>query len=48
MSGLGSMSLTAVQLDTQGLIELYYTVYNPELYDTQRLTDVNQLQVEEQ
>lgn len=47
MSGLGSMSLSAVQLDTQGLIELYYTVYNPELYDTQRLTDVNQLQVED-
>lgn len=47
VSGLGSMSLTAVQLDTQGLIELYYTVYNPELYDTQRLADVGQLQVEE-
>jgi hypothetical protein len=41
------MSLSAVQLDTQGLIELYYTVYNPELYDTQRLTDINQLQVED-
>lgn len=47
VSGLGSMSLTAVQLDTQGLIELYYTVYNPELYDTQRLVDVNKLQIED-
>lgn len=47
ISGLSSMSLSAVQLDTQGLIELYYTVYNPELYDTQRLVDVNQLQVED-
>jgi type IV secretory pathway VirB4 component len=47
ISGLGSMSLTAVQLDTQGLIELYYTVYNPELYDTQRLADVNKLQIED-
>lgn len=47
VSGLASMSLTAAQLDTQGLIELYYTVYNPELYDTQRLVDVNQLQVED-
>lgn len=47
ISGLGSMSLSAVQLDTQGLIELYYTVYNPELYDTQRLADVNQLQIED-
>ncbi len=45
-SGLGSMSLNAVALDTQGLIELFYTVYNPELYDTQKLADVNQLQVE--
>ncbi len=47
ISGLGSMSLSGVQLDTQGLIELYYTVYNPELYDTQRLTDISQLQVED-
>ncbi|MBP6944604.1 hypothetical protein KBD61_02065 [Patescibacteria group bacterium] len=47
ISGLGSMSLSGVQLDTQGLIELYYTVYNPELYDTQRLADVSQLQIED-
>lgn len=46
ISGLSSMSLNAVQLDTQSLIELFYTVYNPELYDTQKLTDVSQLQVE--
>ncbi len=45
--GLSSMSLSAVQLDTQSLIELFYTVYNPELYDTQRLVDANQLQLEE-
>ncbi len=47
ISGMGSMSLNAVQLDTQGLIELYYTVYNPELYDTQRLVDVDKLQIED-
>ncbi len=47
IGGLGSMSLSAVQLDTQGLIELYYTVYNPELYDTQRLNNVNDLQIED-
>ena len=46
VSGLSAMSLDAVQLDTQGLIELFYMVYNPELYDTQKLTDVSQLQVE--
>lgn len=44
--GLSSMSLNAVQLDTQSLIELYYTVYNPQLFETQRMTDVDRLQVE--
>lgn len=47
-SGLSSMSLNAVQLDTQSLIELFYTIYNPELYDTQRLADASLLQLEEQ
>lgn len=40
------MSLNAVQLDTQSLIELYYTIYNPELYESQRMTDVSKLQLE--
>ena len=40
------MSLNAVQLDTQSLIELYYTVYNPELFETQRMTETSQLQLE--
>ena len=46
ISGLQSMSLNAAQLDTQSLIELYYTVYNPELFETQRMTDVGKLQLE--
>ncbi|MBM3204437.1 hypothetical protein FJZ48_00435 [Candidatus Uhrbacteria bacterium] len=46
-SGLSSMSLSAVQLDTQSLIELFYTVYNPELQETQRLIDVSELQLED-
>jgi hypothetical protein len=46
MSGLSSMSLNAALLDTQSLIELFYTVYNPELFETQRLADVNKLQLE--
>lgn len=46
IGGLSSMSLNAVSLDTQSLIELFYTVYNPELYETQRLQDVNELQLE--
>lgn len=45
-SGLASMSLNAVALDTQSLIELYYTIYNPELYESQRMTDVSKLQLE--
>jgi hypothetical protein len=46
MGGLSSMSLNAALLDTQSLIELFYTVYNPELFETQRLEDVNKMQFE--
>ena len=46
LSGLQSMSLNAAQLDTQSLIELLYTVYNPELFESQRIADVNKLQLE--
>jgi hypothetical protein len=46
IGGLSSMSLNAVQLDTQSLIELLYTVYNPELFETQRMSDIGQLQLE--
>ncbi|RMD51921.1 hypothetical protein D6827_01140 [Candidatus Parcubacteria bacterium] len=46
-SGLNSMGLQSVRLDTQSLIELYYTVYNPDVYDTQRLEDIEKLRVEE-
>lgn len=46
IGGLGSMSLSGALLDTQSLIELYYTVYNPELFEAQRLEDVNKLQFE--
>lgn len=40
---LGSMGLSSVRLDTQALIQLYYEVYNPDLFDTERMTDVNQI-----
>ncbi len=46
IAGLSSMSLNAVQLDTQSLIELYYTVYNPELFEHERLANLNELQVD--
>ncbi|KKW33013.1 MAG: hypothetical protein UY76_C0011G0009 [Candidatus Uhrbacteria bacterium GW2011_GWA2_52_8d] len=44
---LNSMGISSARLDTQGLIELYYNVYNPNLFDTEKLTDVNQVQFEE-
>jgi hypothetical protein len=46
MGGLQSMGLNAMELDTQSLIELYYTVYNPELTQSQPLTAIESLQVE--
>lgn len=45
-SGLTSMGLTAVRLDTQGLIELYYTTYNPEVREQQKLAPLEKLQIE--
>ncbi|MBI4256744.1 hypothetical protein HY626_01665 [Candidatus Uhrbacteria bacterium] len=44
---LNSMGLSSARLDTQGLIELYYTVYNPNVFDTQKLVDIRQVQFEE-
>ncbi len=44
---LASMSLSNARLDTQGLIELYYSAYNPELSEVQKLADVNKLQIED-
>jgi hypothetical protein len=46
VSGLSSMGLNAAMLDTQSLIELYYTVYNPELFESERMTDIGKLQLE--
>ncbi len=46
LTGLSSMSLKAVVLDTQGLIELYYNTYNPDVYTKEKLVEVNKLRVE--
>ncbi len=46
IGGLQSMSLNAAMLDTQSLIELYYTVYNPELFENERMVPTEKLQVE--
>jgi len=46
-SGLQSMGIQTAMLDTQSLIELYYNAYNPELAETEKLSPINNLRVEE-
>ncbi len=46
-NNLSSMGLKAIMLNTQQLIELYYRAYNPELLDTQKLEDSNNIRVSE-
>jgi len=43
--GLNSMGLNVAQLDTQGLLELYYNTYNPVTSANQNLADIEQLRV---
>ncbi len=45
--GLSGMGLTVVPLDTQALIELYYSTYNPDSAFSENLTTVSDLQIEE-
>ncbi len=44
LDGLNQINIQAVPLDTQELIELYYTVYNPQVAASQRLTKVEDLE----
>jgi hypothetical protein len=44
--GLESMGLSVALLDTQGLIELYYNSYNPEVGETQPLQEIDKLNIE--
>lgn len=44
--GLQSLGLATARLDTQSLIELFYTTYNPETSPQQDLVPVEQLRVE--
>ena len=46
-SGLQSMGVQTVVLDTQSLIELYYNAYNPDLIETEKLVPISNLRVEE-
>jgi len=45
-SGLASMNLEVVRLDTQSLIELFYSTYNPDIAFSEHLAPINQIQVE--
>lgn len=45
---LNSMGLESARLDTESLIELYYTVYNPDVFSTEKLSDANSIQLEQE
>lgn len=46
MSLMGSMGISSALLDTQSLIELYYTVYNPDIYDVEKMKPIEEVWVE--
>lgn len=47
VQGLEGMGLQIIQLDTQALIELYYSTYNPDIAFAEQLQPIEQLQVEQ-
>ncbi len=46
IGGLNSMGLEVVVLDTQGLIELFYNTYNPEISQQEKLVETGEIRVE--
>lgn len=44
ISGLSSVGLRCVSLDTEELIELYYTFYNPDTSGNEKIQDTNNLE----
>lgn len=44
---LASMGLQTVRLDTQGLIELYYNAYNPDVFEGERLGELGKIRIED-
>lgn len=48
MGGLIGMGLSAVQLDTQSLIELFYIAYNPDTAPQQKMVGLEELRIAEQ
>ncbi|MEA3272290.1 MAG: hypothetical protein U9P90_01315 [Patescibacteria group bacterium] len=47
VTGLQSMGVNAIPLDTQSLIELYYEMYNPDIRKSQKVKEVGKLRIEE-
>jgi type IV secretory pathway VirB4 component len=47
VSGLASAGLKTAQLDTQGLIELYYNVYNPVTSENEKLAEIKKIGITE-
>lgn len=41
--GLGTMGLHCVQMNTEEIIELFYKIYNPDVYSKERLSDIANL-----
>lgn len=48
MSGLESIGLKSISLDTQSLIELLYNTYNPAVFSQEKLVEIDKLRVEEE
>lgn len=46
-SGLSSIGVHTIQIDTQGLIELFYNIYNPVTAANQKLVDIKDLRLVE-
>jgi len=47
ISSLSSIGLRAKSLNTQQLIELFYNSYNPDLLETEKIKEIDKVQVEE-
>lgn len=47
MGGLSGMGLTVVPLDTQALIELYYSTYNPDVAFAETLGPIGDIQIDD-
>ncbi|KKW42256.1 MAG: hypothetical protein UY92_C0009G0060 [Candidatus Magasanikbacteria bacterium GW2011_GWA2_56_11] len=47
VSGLSSIGLSAVELDTQALIELFYSTYNPDTAFAETLSNVEDIRLEQ-